>query len=95
MYHNCSFQRFFSVVYYVKTFGLFLGEIMKLKWNPNESYPMSGEVGRFYAIKSNGWYRVGQHEYFFDDIPEDGIRIIVNPETREVEPETFKMKRSI
>jgi len=71
-----------------------MGEKMSKKWNPDDPNPLSDEVGRFY-MPQGGWFRIGQYEYFFDAIPEDGIRMIINPETKEVEPETFKMKRSI
>lgn len=67
---------------------------MSKSWNPDDPNPMSDEVGRFY-MPTCGWYKIGQHEYFFDEIPEHGIRMIINPETHEVEPENFKMKRSI
>jgi hypothetical protein len=48
-----------------------------------------------FSIPQTGWYRIGEYEYFFDQTPEDGIKLIINPETFEVEPETFKMKRKV
>ena len=47
---------------------------------------------KFY-VPQGGWYWIGEYEYFIEEIPEDGLKLVLNPETFQVEPENFKMKR--